>query len=186
MENLPASCPMEAIRADVLAVKGRAKAQRCDTLAKNALFIEFVRRWEAGLAAGEGTKDLKRRLGSLEARNTELDEECDGLSTRRNEQEAMFAEWELSHDQRRVRTSAQGISESRRRAHRHSKNGARNIRRQGRRAEPADPVAKKQKTEPRKAKGGWGGSRRGAAFEAKSASSGTAEQKGAKGQPLSE
>ena len=75
MENLPASCPMEAIRADVLAVKGRAKAQRCDTLAKNALFIEFVRRWEAGLAAGEGTKDLKRRLDSLEARNTELDGE---------------------------------------------------------------------------------------------------------------
>jgi hypothetical protein len=73
---------MEAIRADVLAVKGRAKAQRCDTLAKNALFIEFVRRWEAGLAAGEGTKDLKRRLDSLEARNTELDEECDNLSRR--------------------------------------------------------------------------------------------------------
>jgi hypothetical protein len=50
----------------------------------------------------------------------------------------------------------------------------------------ADPVAKKQKTEPRKAKGGWGGSRRGAAFEAKSASSGTAEQKGTKGKLLSE
>jgi hypothetical protein len=50
----------------------------------------------------------------------------------------------------------------------------------------ADPVAKKQKTEPRKAKGGWCGSRRGAASGAKGASSGTAEQKGAKGQPLSE
>jgi hypothetical protein len=50
----------------------------------------------------------------------------------------------------------------------------------------ADPVAKKQKTAPRKAKGDWGGSRRGAAFDAKSASSGTAERKGAKGQPLSE
>jgi hypothetical protein len=50
----------------------------------------------------------------------------------------------------------------------------------------ADPVAKKQKTEPRKVKGGLGGPRRGAAFEAKNASSGTAEQKGAKGQPLSE
>ena len=58
---------------------------------------------EAGLAAGEGTKDLKRRLcGSLEARNTELDEECNNLSTRQNEQEAMFAEWALSYDQRRV------------------------------------------------------------------------------------
>jgi hypothetical protein len=37
----------------------------------------------------------------------------------------------------------------------------------------ADPVAKKQKTEPRKAKGGGGGSCRGAAFEAKNATSGT-------------
>jgi hypothetical protein len=58
--------------------------------------------WEAGLAAGEGKHNLKRRLGSPEARNTDLDEECDSLSTRRNEQDAMFAEWELSHDQRRV------------------------------------------------------------------------------------
>jgi hypothetical protein len=45
---------------------------------------------------------LKRRSESLEAGNTELDEECDDLSTRIDEQEAMFAEWELSHDQRRV------------------------------------------------------------------------------------
>jgi hypothetical protein len=50
----------------------------------------------------------------------------------------------------------------------------------------ADPVAKKQQTEPRKAKGDWGGSRRGAAFEAKNAPSGTAEQKRPKGQLLSE
>jgi hypothetical protein len=102
MENLSASCPMGAIRAGALAAKGHAKAQRCDTLAKNTLFIEVVGRWEASLAAGEGTNDLKRRLDSPEARNTELDEECDNLSTRRNEQEAMFAEWELSYDQRRV------------------------------------------------------------------------------------
>jgi hypothetical protein len=106
MENLHASYPMGAIRADALAAKGRAKTQRRDTLAKkhtvwHTLFIEVVRRWDAGLAAGQGTKDLKRRLDSPEARNTELDEECDNLSTRRNEQEAMFAEWELSHDQQR-------------------------------------------------------------------------------------
>jgi hypothetical protein len=50
----------------------------------------------------------------------------------------------------------------------------------------ADPVAKKQNTEPPKAKGGWGGARRGPGFEAKRASSGTAEQKGAKGELLSE
>jgi hypothetical protein len=103
MENISASCPMRAIRADALAAKGRAKVQRCDILAKNALFIEYVGRCEApGLAVGEGTNDLKRRSDSLEARNTELDEECDDLSTRIDEQEAMFAEWELSHDQRRV------------------------------------------------------------------------------------
>jgi hypothetical protein len=48
------------------------------------------------------------------------------------------------------------------------------------------PVAKKQKKEPRKAKGGWGGARKGAAFDAKRAFSGIAEQKGTKGQPLSE
>jgi hypothetical protein len=46
---------------------------------------------------------------------------------------------------------------------------------------PADPVAKKQKTEPRKTKGSWGGARRGPGFEAKRASSGTTEQKGVKG-----
>jgi hypothetical protein len=34
---------------------------------------------------------------------------------------------------------------------------------------PADPVAKKQKTEPRKAKGSWGGARRGPGFEASKA-----------------
>jgi hypothetical protein len=49
----------------------------------------------------------------------------------------------------------------------------------------AGPVTKKQKTEPRKTKGSWGGARRGPGFEAKRASSGTAEQKGAKGELLS-
>ena len=48
------------------------------------------------------------------------------------------------------------------------------------------PVAKKQKKEPRKAKGGWGGARKGAAFDAKRASSGIAEQKRTKGRPPSE
>ena len=86
MENLSASCPIRAIRAGALAAKGRAKAQRCDILAKNALFIECVGRCEApGLAVGEGTNDLIRRSDSLEARNTELDEECDDLSTRIDE-----------------------------------------------------------------------------------------------------
>jgi hypothetical protein len=94
---------MRAIRAGALAAKGRAKAQRCDILAENALFIEYVGRCEApGLAVGGGTNDLKRRSDSLEARNTELDDEFNGLSTQIDEQEAMFAEWELSHDQRRV------------------------------------------------------------------------------------
>jgi hypothetical protein len=51
---------------------------------------------------------------------------------------------------------------------------------------PADPVAKKQKTEPRKTEGSWGGARRKPGFEAKHASSGTAKQKGAKGKFLSE
>ena len=78
-------------QADALAAKGRAKAQRCDILAKNALFIEYVGRCEApGLAVGGGTNDLKRRSDSLEARNTELDDECSGLSTQIDEQEAMF------------------------------------------------------------------------------------------------
>jgi hypothetical protein len=94
---------MRAIRAGALAAKGRAKAQRCDILAENALFIEYVGRCEApALAVGGGTNDLKRRSDSLEARNTELDDEFNGLSTQIDEQEAMFAEWELSHDQRRV------------------------------------------------------------------------------------
>jgi hypothetical protein len=43
MENLPA---MRAIRAEALAMKDRAKVQRVDTLARNALFLEYVRRWE--------------------------------------------------------------------------------------------------------------------------------------------
>jgi hypothetical protein len=75
---------MRATRAGALAAKGRAKAQRADALARNTLFIEVVKRWDADQTAGEGTKDLKRRHGSLaaqytelEVRNTELDEECD-------------------------------------------------------------------------------------------------------------
>ena len=46
MENLPANCRMRTIRAEALAMKDRAKVQRVDTLAKNALFLEYVRRWE--------------------------------------------------------------------------------------------------------------------------------------------
>jgi hypothetical protein len=61
---LPFNFPIRAIRADPIWQRstGRAKAQRCEILAKNALFIEYVGRCEApGLAVGEGTNDLKRR-----------------------------------------------------------------------------------------------------------------------------
>jgi hypothetical protein len=58
MESLSASCPVRAIRAGALAAKGCTKAQRCDILAKNALFIEYVGRCEApGLAVGGGAND---------------------------------------------------------------------------------------------------------------------------------
>jgi hypothetical protein len=224
------------IRADASEAKDRAKVQRCDTLAKNALFIEFVRRWEAGLAAGECTKDLKRRLDSLEARNTELDEARNNLSTRQGEQEAMFAEWELSYDQRQVdckeedqnskkklidghashlkwvkensdsldkqltqsqKMSRQSVRESKDNIEfaiackEYQRNDAAHIdtlegvlRRFLGNAGllKAGPVAKKQKTEPRNPKGGWGGARRGPAYDAKRTSSGIAEQKGAKGE----
>jgi hypothetical protein len=178
---------------------------------------------------------LKRRSGSPEARNTELDDECSELSTQIDEQEAMFAEWELSHDQRRVDCKEEHDRVLRKKearaadkiafffrskrwwklrieACKESKEWLKFalstkdvIRRQediiadlemtiqlqklvGKATDvlKADPVAKKQKTEPRKTKGSWGGARRGPDFEAKCASSGTAEQKGAKGKLLGE
>jgi hypothetical protein len=64
------------MRAEALALKDRAKAQRADALARNAPFLEYVRRWEPGQAAGEGTNDLKRRLGSLQDENGVLTVEC--------------------------------------------------------------------------------------------------------------
>jgi hypothetical protein len=191
------------------------------------LFIEVVRRWEAGMAAGGGTKDLKRRHGSLaEVRNTELDEECDNLSNRQDEQSLTFAEWELSTERAsraadeapRAAGKERWLAESRDQGVRSHDQEVRylelwkksygvhvefaQVHKEHQRADAAhiatlemalgifackagvlkaDPVAKKQKTEPRNAKGGWGGSRRGAAFEAKNASSGTAEQKGGEG-----
>ena len=48
--------------------------------------------YDANQAAGEGTNDLKTRIESLEARNTELDEECDNSSNRQDEQSLMYAE----------------------------------------------------------------------------------------------
>jgi hypothetical protein len=53
-------------------------------------------------AAGEGTNDLKRQLDSLQDENDVLTVECNDYHDQHHEQEAMFAEWELSHDQRRV------------------------------------------------------------------------------------
>jgi hypothetical protein len=241
MENLPANCRMRTIRAEALATKDRAKVQRIDTLAKNALFLEYVRRWEPDQAAGEGTNDLKRRLDSLRDENDVLTLECNDYHDQHNEQEAMFAEWELSHDQRRVESWDINQQFQKKLIDDHEKSlkwekeqrdGLREALTQTQKTlklqveenkenlefalavkeyqakdaayiailekslqrflgaagvlKKVAPVAKKQKTEPRKAKGGWGGARKGAAFDAKRASSGIAEQKGTKGQPMSE
>jgi hypothetical protein len=76
MEDLPASCPMpntgdERWRFGSERPVPRPREQRADTLAKNknvlfiSISIEFVGRWDAGLAAGKGTNDLKTRLDGL-------------------------------------------------------------------------------------------------------------------------
>ena len=94
---------MRTIRAEALATKDRAKVQRVDTLAKNALFLEYLAaETEPDQAAADCTNDLKRRLDSLQDENDVLTLECNDYHDQHNEQEAMFAEWELSHDQRRV------------------------------------------------------------------------------------
>jgi hypothetical protein len=78
---------MRTIRAEALAMKDRAKVQRVGTLAKNALFLEYVRRWEPDQAAGEGTTDLKRRLDSLQDENDVLTLECNDYHDQHNEQQ---------------------------------------------------------------------------------------------------